>query len=75
MYSIDTKQSAMQAFARMADLFNINYKSSFRFFCITQYKVSIFIVYADNGVFACSESNLFGVLHGMGAVFLVDAVL
>ena len=26
MYSIDTKQSAIQAFARMADLFNINYK-------------------------------------------------
>lgn len=26
MYSIDTKQSAIQAFARMADLFNIYYK-------------------------------------------------
>lgn len=27
MYSIDTKQSAIQAFARMADLFNIYYKT------------------------------------------------
>jgi hypothetical protein len=35
----------------------------------------LLIIDTHNGIFPRPKSNLFGVFHGMGAVFLVDAFL
>ncbi len=44
-------------------------------FFISPYRISVFIVDADDGIFTCPEANLLSVLHSMGAVFFVDAFL
>ena len=44
-------------------------------FFISPYRISVFLVDDDDGIFPCPKTNLFGVLHGMGAMFLVDALL